>query len=79
MSRMKLMKVNRKFERFNFHGVPESPEISFETDHYSLYTERTTGRSNEQTQLEIEPDEATLVGRIVDDFESRTELFIRAK
>ncbi len=76
---MKILKVIRKFERFNFHGVPEGPELSFERDRYSQYTERQTGQSLNTSSNEIDYDNAVLLGHIKDDFDNKKETFISSK
>ena len=75
---MKLLKVIRKFERFNFQGVPEGPELSFERDNYSQYTERQTGRSISANSSSIDYSKAELLGYIKDDFTNKQEVFIPA-
>jgi hypothetical protein len=74
---MKLLKVIRRFEKFNFHGVAELPEPMFQRDNYAHYTERLTGktiikRTNSQNQ-----DKSILIGYIKDDFENKRESFHR--
>jgi len=76
---MKILKVIRKFERFNFHGVPEGPELSFERDRYSQYTERQTGQALNSSSNEIDYDNATFLGHVKDDFELKIETFTPAK
>jgi hypothetical protein len=75
---MKILRVIRKFERFNFHGVPEGPELSFERDSYSQYTERHTGKSLSSSSNEIDYDNAIVLGYIKDDFKKKVETFIKA-
>ncbi|MBK9672326.1 MAG: hypothetical protein IPO70_08730 [Bacteroidetes bacterium] len=76
---MKILKVIRKFERFNFHGVPEGPELSFERDRYSQYTERQTGQSLNTSEPEIDYDNAVFLGYLKDDFKKKIETFIPAE
>ncbi len=76
---MKLLKVIRKFERFNFQGVPEGPELSFERDSHTQFTERQTGKSVTSFSNEIDYDNAKVIGKIVDDFENKVETFIKAE
>lgn len=75
---MKLLKIIRKFESFNFQGVPEGPERSFERDDYSQYTERLTGKSLTSSSNEIDYENAIFLGYIRDDFENKKESFIKA-
>jgi|JI61114DRNA_FD_contig_71_739493_length_2343_multi_2_in_0_out_0_3 hypothetical protein len=74
---MKLLKIIRKFERFNFHGVPEGPELSFERDNYSHYTERQTGKAVVSAPTEIDSSNSIVIGIIQDDFENKLERFTK--
>lgn len=75
---MKLLKILRKFERFNFNGVPERPESSFERDSHSHFTERQTGRSVSSRKRHIDLKNAKFLGWLKDDFENQKETFVRA-
>ena len=74
---MKLLKIIRKFERFNFHGVPEGPELSFERDNYSHYNERPTGKAVVSSPTEIDAENSILIGTIKDDFVNQVEIFTK--
>ncbi|MDR0605679.1 MAG: hypothetical protein LBG80_15385 [Bacteroidales bacterium] len=76
---MKILKIIRQFERFNFHGVSEEPEQSFERDSNHQFPERLTGKSIHSSTNEIDSSNATLVGYIVDDFENKIERFERVE
>ena len=76
---MKLLKVIRKFERFNFHGVPEGPELSFERDNYAQFTERQTGRSVTPFSNEVDLENASLIGHVIDNFEQKKEVLVENK
>lgn len=75
---MKLLKAIRKFERFNFQGVPEGPELSFERDNYTLFSERPTGKSVNTSSIEIDYENAKIIGVIIDDFSNKKETFIKS-
>lgn len=72
---MKLLKVIRKFERFNFQGVPEGPELSFERDNFTQVAERQTARSILAPNQDIDLRNATLIGFIIDDNQNNKEIF----
>jgi len=74
---MKILKVIRRFERFNFYGVPERPEPMFQRNNSAQYSERLSGKSVTTHSTEQKYDDSTLIGYIKDDFENQEETFIR--
>lgn len=74
---MKILKVIRRFEKFNFHGVTEIPEPMYQRDNYAQYSERLTGRSIIRRTNKQNQGESTLIGYIKDDFKNKKESFNR--
>jgi hypothetical protein len=74
---MKLLKIIRRFERFNFHGVTELPEPMYESDNYALYNERLTARPVLKRANGQNHNESILIGYIKDDFVNKKESFNR--
>ena len=73
---MSSSKINRKFERFIFNGIPEYPEPIWERDANTIVTVRYTGMSQEVAQNNFHLDASEDIGYFTYDFENETEEFI---
>jgi hypothetical protein len=73
---MKSLNVIRKFERFNFHGVPESPEPSYDRNYNAQYIERQTGRSLSTLNSNLDLSQFPIIGYIIDDPDTHEEIFV---
>lgn len=76
---MKALKVIRRFEKFNFQGVPERPEPMFQRNNYSQFTERQTGQTINPNLENDGYEKSPIIGYIKDDFKKKEESFIAVK
>lgn len=74
---MNMSDIIRKFEKFVFDGVPETPEPSFDRDDFSHYTQRSTGQSVTPSAMEFSAANSTLIGYVQIDIATETERFVR--
>ena len=74
---MKLLKIIRRFERFNFYSVLEEPEPMYQRDNHAQHTDRQTGKPVVKHSLHNSNHASMLLGYIKDDFAAKTEIFTR--
>ena len=72
---MEILKANRYFEFYVFHGVPEIPVTSFGKDVYSDHGERENGKPI-CTAASINTAELEVLGYFMYDIETKKEKFI---
>lgn len=70
--------IIRKFERFLFKGVPDTPETIYDRGGYSHVYMRSTGQSTMPEHSENQNSEQILIGTYVYDIENKTEAYTPA-
>lgn len=76
---MTTSKIIRKFERFLFKGIPESPEQTWERNGNTNVALRQTGKSQTISTSTNESSDGEIIGAFRYDFVNEIEEFIPSK
>lgn len=76
---MTTSKIVRKFERFLFNGIPESPEQTWERNGNTSVALRQTGKSQTISSVTNANNDSEIIGVFRYDFVNQVEEFIPSK